>query len=92
MLTGSKEQNYLSLFQGRTGIVMMRRTNRYQDVLYYGFKFIVLGKSREDFFCASSEGAFLFKAELQEFVLPHRLGACLKGPDARIRQLYHSVS
>lgn len=46
MLTGSKEQNDLSLFQGQTGIVMMRRTNRYQDVLYYGFKFIVLGKSR----------------------------------------------
>lgn len=63
MLTGSKEQNYQTLFGGQTGIDM-RRANRHKDALYYGFKFIVLGKSTEHFFCASSEGVLLFKAEL----------------------------
>lgn len=64
MLTGSKEQNYQALFGVQTGIVRMRRANRHQDARYYGFKFTVLGKSTEDFFCASPEGIFLIKAEL----------------------------
>lgn len=51
MLTVQKEQNYQALFRGQTGIVMSM-ANRH--ALYYGFKFIVLGKSTEHF-CASSE-------------------------------------
>lgn len=42
---------------------MMTGTNIYQDLLYYGLKFIALDKSTQDFFCASSE-VVLFKAEL----------------------------
>lgn len=43
---------------------MMTQTNRHQDALYYGLKFIVLGKSTQDFLHASSEADLLFKAEL----------------------------
>lgn len=61
MLPGSKEQNYL--LRPNRGLVMMTRPNRHPNVPYYGLKFIALGKSTQDFFCASSE-VVLFKAEL----------------------------
>lgn len=61
---------------------MMTRTNIHQDLHYYGLKFIVLDKSTQDFFCASSE-VVLFKADLEEFVQSPGLGPCMTGPDVR---------